>query len=516
MPIDPMLAFADNVTCYMTDKNSFDMAELKIYSTNDNEYALKHLNLDSICKQGDWSAWKEFFTARNISGDKLKLLMGLIWAIYDESYKTRQMIYFYDPHGYSGKSVMLKALSQPLIKINAVANYNESNSNNFTNERLWDKRLLVIPDNKNPLIAKYGRFHLLTGDDSLDVDIKMKRGFTVMPQAKIVGVGNILPEIDLSARHEVSRIALFNLSVDENYYNSKIIHKDGTKGDPKFGDKLKSELEAFLFECRKCAEQINPNKGDFNTDILLEELRQCAESKLIYFEQFIKDNIEFGNNLKTRIIDLSSRYDSYLKIQIDLSARHEVSRIALFNLSVDENYYNSKIIHKDGTKGDPKFGDKLKSELEAFLFECRKCAEQINPNKGDFNTDILLEELRQCAESKLIYFEQFIKDNIEFGNNLKTRIIDLSSRYDSYLKIHSGEWTQLGKPEFKELKEHLTKIIKPNSVEIKRRSDTNYFIGISIKDSSGDEPTHTVGEVPQVDMMNKLTRKEITDVDIQI
>lgn len=390
-----MLAFADNVTCYMTDKNSFDMSELKIYSTNDNEYALKHLNLDSICKQGDWSTWKEFFTARNINGDKLTLLMGLIWAIYDESYKTRQMIYFYDPHGYSGKSVMLDALSQPLIKINAVANYNESNTNNFTNERLWDKRLLVIPDNKNPLIAKYGRFHQLTGGDSLDVDIKMRRGFTVKPQAKIVGVGNILPEIDLSARHEVSRIALFNLSVDENYYNTKIIHKDGTKGDPKFGDKLKSELDAFLFECRKCAEQINPDKGDFNTDILLEELRQCAESKLIYFEQFIKDNLEFGENLKTRIIDLSSRYDSYLK-------------------------------------------------------------------------------------------------------------------------IHSGEWTQLGRPEFKELKEHLTKIIKPNSVEIKRRSDTNYFIGISIKDSSENEPTHMVSEVPQVEMMNKLTRKEMKYVDIQI
>ena len=390
-----MLAFADNVTCYMTDKNSFDMSELKIYSTNDNEYALKHLNLDSICKQGDWSTWKEFFTARNINGDKLTLLMGLIWAIYDESYKTRQMIYFYDPHGYSGKSVMLDALSQPLIKINAVANYNESKTNNFTNERLWDKRLLVIPDNKNPLIAKYGRFHQLTGGDSLDVDIKMRRGFTVKPQAKIVGVGNILPEIDLSARHEVSRIALFNLSVDENYYNTKIIHKDGTKGDPKFGDKLKSELDAFLFECRKCAEQINPDKGDFNTDILLEELRQCAESKLIYFEQFIKDNLEFGENLKTRIIDLSSRYDSYLK-------------------------------------------------------------------------------------------------------------------------IHSGEWTQLGRPEFKELKEHLTKIIKPNSVEIKRRSDTNYFIGISIKDSSENEPTHMVSEVPQVEMMNKLTRKEMKYVDIQI
>ena len=38
---------------------------------------MKHLDLDSICKEGDWFTWKEFFTARKITGEKLKLLMDI-------------------------------------------------------------------------------------------------------------------------------------------------------------------------------------------------------------------------------------------------------------------------------------------------------------------------------------------------------------------------------------------------------------------------------------------------------
>ena len=316
--IDPVAAFSQNVICYKTKANTSSMEKMKIYSTNKNEFAMKHLDLDSLCEQGSWETWKEFFHARKISGDKLRLLMGMIWAIYDESYKTRQMIYWYDPNGYSGKSVMLQALAEPLLDIDAYGVYTESNSNGFTNERLWDKRLLVVPDNKNPKIVKYGRFHQLTGGDAIDVDSKYRKGFTVKPDAKVFAVGNILPEVDLDARHETSRIAIFTTQVDQEYFKKHIEHEDGTLGDPTFGDKLKSELHAFLFECRKAAQEINPNKGDFNTKLLDDEIKKCAEAKLIYFETFINDNLEFGVNEQVKITDLGVRYESFKNVNKDM------------------------------------------------------------------------------------------------------------------------------------------------------------------------------------------------------
>lgn len=265
---------------------------------------------------GDWSKWKEFFNNRGIEGDKLDLLMGLIWAIYDESYKTRQMIYMYDPHGYSGKSVMLDALSEPFKDIDAYAVYTESNTNNFTNERLWDKRLLAIPDNKNPKIVKYGRFHQLTGDDSIDVDIKNRRGFTVKPQAKIFGVGNILPEVDLDARHETSRVAIFCITLND-LAKKQIFHSDGTQGDANFGDKLKSQLKAFLYECREIAKKINPNKCDFNVGLLEDEIKKCAEPKLDYFNRYLNDCTTFDEASETTRAQLAANYEAYKKINVN-------------------------------------------------------------------------------------------------------------------------------------------------------------------------------------------------------
>lgn len=315
--IDPSESFANNITCYRTNHNSFNMSKLKIYSTNKDEIALKHLNLDKWCGKGDWSLWKEFFNNRGIEGAKLDLLMGLIWAIFDETYKTRQMIYLYDPHGYSGKSVMLDVLSRPFKDIDAYAVYTESSSNNFTNERLWDKRLLAVPDNKNPKIVKYGRFHQLTGDDSIDVDVKNRRGFTVKPEAKIFGVGNILPEVDLDAKHETSRIAIFCIELNEEAHR-QINHDDGTTGDATFGSRLEKQLKAFLYECREVAQRINPNKCDFNVSILSEEIKKCAEPELEYFNDFIRNNIAFDVNERVSLSEIANRYESYKKVNVNL------------------------------------------------------------------------------------------------------------------------------------------------------------------------------------------------------
>lgn len=318
LPIDPKEAFANNIyKCYRTKSNTFSMEQIKVYSTNKDELAMKHLDLDSICKQGDWSTWKEFLEARNIKGEKMKLLMGMIWAIYDDNFVSRQAIYWYDPNGYSGKSVALQALAKPLLEIDGYGVYNESNTNNFTNERLWDKRLLVVPDNKNPKFVKYGRFHQLTGGDAVDVDSKHRKGFTVHPNAKIFGIGNILPEVDIDARHEYSRIAIFTTQISLDYYNKNIKHADGTLGDPDFGKKLEDELYAFLYECRKVAYEINPKRGDFNVDILDDEIRKCSEPKLLFFDEFIADKLEFGEKYIAPWKELSIRYENYTKANLD-------------------------------------------------------------------------------------------------------------------------------------------------------------------------------------------------------
>lgn len=310
---DPYEMLAENISLYMTKKNTKSIQEIPTYSTDMNKLAMKHLDLSKWCEKGDWSLWREFFENREISGDKLDLIMGLIWAIFDESFKTRQVIYLYDAHGKSGKSVLLNALKTPFKEMDLVGVYQEKNSDGFTNESIWNKRLLLMPDLKDSKMVKYGRFHNLTGDDDLFVNRKNKKAITVHPMCKIFAIGNILPEIDLQAEHETSRFAIFTLKKTDKV-KKLIEHEDGTSGDPDFEQRLIGQLKAFLFACKEIAYKINPMKCNFDTSCLKEDMMKCADASSIFFEDFMEDELIFGDEYEMLVNDLKQRYQSYIEV----------------------------------------------------------------------------------------------------------------------------------------------------------------------------------------------------------
>src|SRR5574344_861532 len=79
--------------------------------TNDkNVKALRYIDLSTVCKKGPHPRW-DFYWKRYTPAEA-KVYKAFIWSIFKADSRGRQMLYIYDPQGYSGKSVVTNVIAK--------------------------------------------------------------------------------------------------------------------------------------------------------------------------------------------------------------------------------------------------------------------------------------------------------------------------------------------------------------------------------------------------------------------
>lgn len=284
---------------------------LKIYnlqplSNDPGEIAIRHVLLESL-PDGDTPTWDEM--AMKYTADEWKVLCAYIYSIFYMKHRSRQSIYIYD-NGHSGKSCMFRVIMAQLGEglVASPDTSNDLSKDKFFNSQFYGKRLIVVPDNKNPKLVCYEWFHKATGGDSQRIEFKNKDSFSAKIYCKMLVGSNTVPEYQALAQHIKDRIIILRPKL-EGEALKKLAKLDANgemvkdecgkvilKEDPQFEQGLNAEFKPFLKKCGECYRELCPKDGDFDlpasirtavsfgqsmtSEIIEEELQENADLQL--------------------------------------------------------------------------------------------------------------------------------------------------------------------------------------------------------------------------------------------
>ena len=198
-----------------------------------------------------WDEWMDKFDKQS-----QEYIMAWIWTLVYQNANNSEILWIRSEGG-DGKTTFVNALKSGFEKIIIFGNndFDEhttpfcadiTNSNSdglkdkFLPGRIYDKRLVYVPECKNPNILRSSIIHQLTGGESMSAEQKFEKAFTVKPQANVLICSNDYPNVD-NQRNELRRL-LF-VSPREDYVHKEI--KDDT-----FEKRLSAELDTLLYKCK--------------------------------------------------------------------------------------------------------------------------------------------------------------------------------------------------------------------------------------------------------------------------
>lgn len=268
--LDPIKFIAGNLRVIAAQEGHM-IPMPKVFSNSIDEPALNYLDIENICKPGECPTWN--FYMKRFSEDDAAVFKAFIWGILDAKNNGRQMLYVYDRNGFSGKSVVTNVISQFLGSGLVVALQKDSLNNQFAMAKIWNKRLIVIDDNKNPNLVKGTKIHMITGGGVAEIEYKGRNSFMSRLQCKIIANGNTALSIDTAADHEVTRTIIIKTEMKEEYMKQfcKVDEKgnlcrynDGRPvflGSANFESDLLEEFPVFLTQCKAEYERLCPTRS---------------------------------------------------------------------------------------------------------------------------------------------------------------------------------------------------------------------------------------------------------------
>lgn len=245
--------------------------------TNDPKIpALNFIDLDSIVEEGECPTWVEF--SERFTPDDWAVLEAFIWSIFVANNKGRQLLYIYDPNGFSGKSILISVLCRFLGDNMCASLQKDSLINQFSLAKVWDKRFVSIDDNKNKNLIRSEKMHMMLGSGRADIELKGRNSFSARLNMKVMAAGNIPLEIDPQAVHERTRLIMIRANVTDEILkrfclvdkNGKLVRRNGKPvpmGDPSFEERLFEEFPKFLRLCKESYAKLCPT----NANIILNE-----------------------------------------------------------------------------------------------------------------------------------------------------------------------------------------------------------------------------------------------------
>ena len=304
----------------------------KVYTNDPNEMALNYIDLDSIVRQGPCPTWDKYL--RRFTSAEAEVFMTFVWSIFDAENTGRQLLYFYDPKGFSGKSVVVNVISEAIGELLCMALQKDSLSNQFSLAKIWDKRLITIDDNKNSHRLWGEKMHIILGHGLADIEIKGRNSFQAKMQCKVIANGNIPLEVHRDAQHEYTRLILIKTritdeilkefcAVDENGNLRRRKNGDPIPvGDAAFGNQLKEEFPMFLCKCREIYPKLCPKRSDIiipdemmdnileNTPLSEIVLAEITESCVTYDPNGMIKYMDFRDDFSNALSDYGPRDQS--------------------------------------------------------------------------------------------------------------------------------------------------------------------------------------------------------------
>lgn len=285
-------------------------------SNSPDEDCLHYIDLDEIRTHFDepCPAWDKYMT--RYTEDEANVFKAWIWGIFDASNHGRQMLYLHDT-GQSGKSAVIKAITTVLGERLVSAAQKNTFTNQFGVAKIWDKRLITIGDNKNLKIIMSQFIHSVLGGDTMEVEYKGKNSFSARICCKVLVASNELPEIDLMADNETSRIIILQPKLSEERMEAEGLLKKKANGDvvrlpsgrpqnlgdARFEKALCDEFKAFLAHCEVVYKELCPTGENIALPDSLWDVIRSAQSTP---EQMYEDIFE-------RLFDATGNPDDFLQ-----------------------------------------------------------------------------------------------------------------------------------------------------------------------------------------------------------
>lgn len=292
----------------------------KMFSNDPGEAALNFLDLNNIVQEGECPTWHKFL--ERFSADDAEVLKAFLYSIVNVRNAGRQLLYIYDKDGYSGKSVMFNALASLLPERCVQTIQKDSLSNQFGLSKLYGKRLVIIPDNKNTKLIKSEKMHMVLGGDSADIEFKGENSFQLDKiECRIIAAGNVPLEIDPYADHEVSRLIVIKTNMTKELLaeicetdedGELVVGSDGKykrKGDSSFATRLKTEAKYFMSECKVSYERLCPTDADIIcADSVTQNIFDMVDPEIEVFNEMLNKYFIIGSNQSMTPVELMKQY----------------------------------------------------------------------------------------------------------------------------------------------------------------------------------------------------------------
>jgi hypothetical protein len=268
----------------------FPLAELEKHRGGD----CRHwINFESQMPEGFRATWRAQF-----------------FGVFCDKNRSRQITLLYD-RGQTGKSSMFRAIIKVAGERFVSTQSKDSSANQFWASAVYGSRLVLFPDTGNTKVSMMTKIKNLTGGDPIPVEFKGQTPFPWVPNVRVWASSNQLPEIDVLAKHQRSRLLVFPLTGSEDPEILKefcehhtepdgnvVIHRD-RYGDPinigfNFDEALAGEFWAYLALCEKSYLDLCQNNQDIPVPPCMEEFISggCLPDSTLAIGALLKNLIE--------------------------------------------------------------------------------------------------------------------------------------------------------------------------------------------------------------------------------
>jgi hypothetical protein len=246
----------------------------------DSRFTLKRLTFDIT--EGPTPAWDQF-CIRLTDAPAFK---AWVWSIFEPKHVGRQGLWIKGGEGQDGKSSVLRVI-RGIVGNNASAVLDGSERDNrFVHSNLFDKRLLIYPDCKQPTFVKGQIYRNYTGGDDVSVEFKGMQPFSKSVYARVVVGANYSPTIDDEGADK-SRLLVVSVSPTT----------EEQRRDVGWIRRLEEEVPLFLYQCRAEYQRLCQSHYLIETtseearEQLLSEATSTSEGRMesIFEKWFIKN-----------------------------------------------------------------------------------------------------------------------------------------------------------------------------------------------------------------------------------